>query len=71
MFVIVVAGEVHLQPQLLVFGKIKRAVFFVMEPTDNCDVPQVFEMQQNSGAWLHCSVNSGAMLHCSTVHVLT
>jgi hypothetical protein len=28
MFVIVVAGEVHLQPQLLVFGKIKTTVFF-------------------------------------------
>ena len=60
MFVIVVAGEVYPQPQLLVFGKIKRAVFFVMEPIDNCGVPQVFEKQHNSGAWLHCS----------TVHVL-
>jgi len=41
-FVIVVASEIHPQPQLLVFGKIKTTVFF-MGPTYNCGVPQVFE----------------------------
>jgi hypothetical protein len=31
-FVIVVAGEVHPQPQLLVFGKIRRAIFLSWDP---------------------------------------
>jgi len=31
-FVVVVAGEVHPQSQLLVFGKIKRAIFLSWDP---------------------------------------
>jgi hypothetical protein len=31
-FVIVVTGEVHPQAQLLIFGKIKRAIFLLWDP---------------------------------------
>jgi hypothetical protein len=67
MFVIVAAGEVHPQLQLLVFNKIKTTVFF-MGPTYNCGVPQVFEKQYFAASRLDINTNSGAMLHCSTVN---
>jgi hypothetical protein len=66
--VIVVAGEVYPQPQLLVFGKIKIAVFFFMGLTYNCGVAQVFEKQHFVASRLDINTNSGAMLRCSTVH---
>jgi hypothetical protein len=67
-FVIVAAGEVHSQPQLLVFGKIKTRSFFSWDPLYNCGVPQVFEKQHFAASCLDINTNSGAWLYCSTVH---
>jgi len=66
-FVIVAAGEVHPQPQLLVFSKIKTTIFF-MGPIYNCGVPHVFEKQHFAASRLDINTNNGAWLHCSTVH---
>ena len=71
----VVAGEVHPQPHIWVFGNRGKIDFCWWDPPILTVAPQVWRssfslwFSLNSGAWLHCSVNSGAMLHCCTVHV--
>jgi len=80
LFGIVVAGEVHPQPQLLLFGKAGNAHFLLVGPTTNCGTATglqeaakvlllVLSKLMNSGACstVHkfTSMNNVAWLHCS------
>jgi hypothetical protein len=78
-FDIVAAGEVHPQPQFLMFGNVLITIFLWWVPSFPVVQPQVTRSSSllllvmgkwmNSEAWLHCSSilfnEQWSMLHCS------
>jgi len=49
-FGVVAAAEVHPQPQLLMFGKVRKSVFSSWDPLCNCGVPQVSKKQPGAAS---------------------